>query len=100
PERVWGKGRPNILALRGCPITTALRRPRPNPSSPPHDTVPPDGPVVDLVLPDVILSSQPIPGWAGGQRTYGITTATTDLDAASRRAARPARGTFVAGLDM
>jgi hypothetical protein len=38
----------------GCPITTAVRRPSPNPSSPPHDTVPPDGPVVDLVLPDVI----------------------------------------------
>jgi hypothetical protein len=41
------------------------------------------------------LSSQPIPGWAGGQRTYGITTGlcpARDVRASEPRAGIRARG--------
>src|SRR5262249_50926247 len=51
----------------GCPITTAVRRPSPKPSSTPHDTVTQHDEGIQFFLPDVVddLGQAPGQGHAG-----------------------------------
>src|SRR5437867_7352130 len=74
----------------GCPITTAVRRPGPKTSSPPHDIATQDGPVLDVVFPDVIDDL----GQAAGQRHPGNLLALAVLHGAEPGAqgTGPARG--------